>query len=77
MILKKYTAPWCVACKTFGATVAAVLRDFLHIELVEVDVSVSPTPGITSLPTLEFAGRRVSGVLSVRSLRNWFAAVGG
>lgn len=77
MILKKYVAPWCAVCKPFGVTVAAVLKDFPGIELVEVDVSVSPTPGIVSLPTLELGGRRVSGVLPIRSLREWIAAAGG
>lgn len=74
MILTKYSAPWCAPCKALSATLETVLKDFPNIELVEVDISVTPAPSITTLPTLVLNGRRTSGAMSAQALRAWLKA---
>lgn len=78
MKLLKFGASWCQPCKLLDRTLDRVLRDFPHIELVQVDIEkqidLANQHNVTSVPTLVTdTGRRLQGNVPETTLRNWLA----
>lgn len=70
--LFKYTAPWCAACKTLGATLDRVVPDYPDLTVSVVDVSQQGCPtDVKSLPTMRLNGVVQAGNLSETRLRAW------
>lgn len=79
MKLVKYSAVWCGPCKTFTPVVDEVTQE-LGIDLEEVDIEKTPTPGIMGVPTIrlvndngDILGESV-GAMSANDLRGWIEA---
>lgn len=70
--LIKYTAPWCAACKTLGATLDRVVADYPDLTVETVDVSQSGNPpDVKTLPTMRLNGVVQAGNMSETRLRAW------
>jgi thiol-disulfide isomerase/thioredoxin len=70
MKLLKFGAAWCSPCVAFKRTVDQVLKEFPHVELVEVNIEtdegkqLATEHRITSVPTLVMNGKTLRGNVS-------------
>lgn len=78
MKLLKFGAAWCQPCKLLDKTLERVLRDFPHVELIQVDIdkhaAQAAEHNVKSVPTMiTDTGRRLQGNVSEGVLRSWLA----